>query len=264
MTVLIWKSDLWRISPVVCRGLGLLYSLASLPPHPQALSFFFFFLKLFYWSAADVQCCVNFYCTAVVQLYMHSLSYSFPLWLITECQIYFSVLYSRTSLFIHPIYNSSHLPIPNSQAIPLPPSFSLAARSLFSMTVSLFLFYAQVYLHHILDSIYKWYQRVFVFLFLTSLSMRIYSCIRVMQIASFYPFKGQMIFHSNMFLIFFIHSSVDGHLVPFHVLAIVNSAAVNKWVHISFYLRVFSRYMPKIPHPCLFSASPQFLGGVKA
>ena len=32
----------------------------------------------------------------------------------------------------------------------------------------------------------------------------------------------------------FFHSSVDGHLGGFHVLAIVNSAAKNLWVHIYF------------------------------
>ena len=33
---------------------------------------------------------------------------------------------------------------------------------------------------------------------------------------------------------FFVHSSVDGHLGCFHVLAIVSSAAVNIRVHVSF------------------------------
>ena len=49
-----------------------------------------------------------------------------------------------------------------------------------------------------------------------------------------------------MYHIFFIHSSVDGHLGCFHVLAIVNSAAMNIGVHVSFQIRVFifSGYMP--------------------
>ena len=42
---------------------------------------------------------------------------------------------------------------------------------------------------------------------------------------------------------FFIHSSVDRHLGCFHVLALVNSAAVNIRVHVTFQLW-FSQYMP--------------------
>ena len=42
---------------------------------------------------------------------------------------------------------------------------------------------------------------------------------------------------------FFIHSSVDGHLGGFHVLAIVNSASVKNGIHVSFSILVSSGYM---------------------
>ena len=43
----------------------------------------------------------------------------------------------------------------------------------------------------------------------------------------------------------FIHSSVDGHLGCFHVLAIVNSAAVDNGIHVSLSILVSSGYMPR-------------------
>ena len=44
---------------------------------------------------------------------------------------------------------------------------------------------------------------------------------------------------------FFIHSTIDGHLGCFHILAIVNSAAVNIGVHVSFQIMVFSGCLPR-------------------
>ena len=43
-----------------------------------------------------------------------------------------------------------------------------------------------------------------------------------------------------MYYIFFIHSSVNGHLDGFHVLAILNIE-----VHVSFWIIFLSRYMPR-------------------
>ena len=47
-----------------------------------------------------------------------------------------------------------------------------------------------------------------------------------------------------MYHSFFIHSFVDGHLGCFHVLAIVNSAAMNNEIHVSFSVLVSLGYMP--------------------
>ena len=44
---------------------------------------------------------------------------------------------------------------------------------------------------------------------------------------------------------FFIHSSVNGHLGCFHVLAIVNSAAMNNCIPVSFSILVSSGYVPR-------------------
>ena len=49
----------------------------------------------------------------------------------------------------------------------------------------------------------------------------------------------------HMYHNFSIHSPVNGHLGCFHVLAIVNSAAMNIGIHVSFSILVFSGYMPR-------------------
>ena len=66
----------------------------------------------------------------------------------------------------------------------------------------------------------------------------------------FHSFYGWVIFqcthtHTHTPPIFFIHSSVDGHLGCFHVLVTVNSTAKNTGVFASFQIRIFSRYMPR-------------------
>ena len=43
----------------------------------------------------------------------------------------------------------------------------------------------------------------------------------------------------------FIHSSVDGYLGFFQVLAIVSSAAMNNGIHVSFPILVYSGYVPR-------------------
>ena len=61
--------------------------------------------------------------------------------------------------------------------------------------------------------------------------------------------------------ILFIHSSVSGHLGCFHVLAIVNSAAMNIGVHVSFQIMFFSQYMPRVG--CRVISSVQSLSRVQ-
>ena len=62
----------------------------------------------------------------------------------------------------------------------------------------------------------------------------------------------------------FIHSSVNGHLGCFHVLAIVSSAAVNTGIHVSFSVLFSSEYMPSNGYMLVYAGSyggfiPSFL-----
>ena len=75
---------------------------------------------------------------------------------------------------------------------------------------------------------------MFVFICLTSLSMKICKSIQYGQVFIVY------IYH-----ILSTHLLVDGHLGFFHVLAIVYSAAVNIGGRVYFQIRVFFGFMPR-------------------
>ena len=84
---------------------------------------------------------------------------------------------------------------------------------------------------------------IFVFLFLTSLCItdsRLIYLSRTDSNASFLWLSNS----PSCICTTFIHSSVKGRLGCFHVLAVVNRAAVNIGVHISFRIVAFSGYMP--------------------
>ena len=83
---------------------------------------------------------------------------------------------------------------------------------------------------------------VFVFLWLTSLSMTISWSIHVVQMVLFHSFYGWIIFHCIYIL----------HIYPFICqwtfrllsrLGYCNGVAMNSGVHVSFQIRVFTRYM---------------------
>ena len=67
----------------------------------------------------------------------------------------------------------------------------------------------------------------------------------LIQMALFHSIMAEYCSVVYMYHIFFIHSSVNEHLGCFHVLATVNSAAMNIGLHVSFWIIVFSGYMPR-------------------
>ena len=88
-----------------------------------------------------------------------------------------------------------------------------------------------------------WY--LFISFWLTSLCMIASRFVHLIRTDSnAFLFYSWVIFHVYLYHNFFTHSSVKEHPSWFHVLAIVNSAAMNIGAHVSFSVMVSSRYMP--------------------
>ena len=101
-----------------------------------------------------------------------------------------------------------------------------------------------------LDSTYKWNHTVFVFLCLTCFTkhktFQVQSCCGEFQI--FILFHGWVIFlWGDIYFIFFIHSSANGHLVCLHIFVKINNAAVNIGMCISFQINVFIFFLAIYP-----------------
>ena len=147
----------------------------------------------------------------------------------------------------------------------IPPSIPPWYPYIWSLHLSLYFYVANKFIYTIfLDSTCKWYNAMSVFHFLTTLCMRVSMSNHIsVNGRTSSPFMAEQYSVVYMYLIFFIHSSVDGHLACFHIMAIVNSIAVNTSIHIPFWFMVFSWFssVQSLSHVRLFatpwSAAPQ-------
>ena len=94
------------------------------------------------------------------------------------------------------------------------------------------------------------------FLWLSNILLYIYICVYIYVHIYMHIYMYTHIY-IHTYHVFFFLSSLDRHLDCFHALAIVNSAAVNIGVHVSFQISIFvsNRYMPRSGIAGLFGNS---------
>ena len=151
------------------------------------------------------------------------------------------MLYSRSLLAVCTCPSQTpylFLPTPS-----FPPVYRFLPKSM-----SLFLFCKWIHLHHFFLKIPHIRDVIWYFSFsvwLTSLSITISRSIHVTANGISFFLMNEEYSIVYLYHIFFIHSSVDGHLSCFHVLATVNSAAMNTGLYVSFQTMLFFGYMPR-------------------
>ena len=84
-------------------------------------------------------------------------------------------------------------------------------------------------------------QYLFFSFWLTSLCMTDSRFIHITTMMQFHSFSWLSDIPLSICTLSSLHFSVNGHLGSFHVLAIVNSAAMNTGVHVSFGIMTFLR-----------------------
>ena len=150
------------------------------------------------------------YVVVTILLTVFPLLYFTSLWLFCNYQF---VLLNSFTFFTHP----SNLPL----------NWQMSKCSLYESIYILL-----VRLFCLLDSTYRWSHMAVVSVRLISFSTVPSRSIHVVadgKILFFFMAESYSTVH--MYYFFFIHSSIDGHLGCFHILAIVNNAAISLWMY---------------------------------
>ena len=140
--------------------------------------------------------------------------------------------------------NSLHPLTPSSQSLPLPPSPPGSHKSI--LQVHDFLFCGKVHLCLILDSRYKWYHMVFVFLFLTYFiqdeSIQFHPC--YCKWHYFVLFYGWVVFRC-VYIPYLLNPIICQRTFRLFPCLGYCEQCCNEHVHMSFSRKVLSRYMAR-------------------